>query len=196
MTRNMSHNLGSHYLHYTKTQLEQLAKKGGEFGPDIRGAARVMGYMQGRMEYLATLVSGDRYPYGCVNFKSQIFDELTIDDFSKRHFEIEQGKNVSAIYDRIADIVDEIYENGCNEKIIKQYLPEIYCQRGYSCLLHRRSIYGCDRISLPLWSDRQGIGPADYGGHLFHHGRAGHLRCWYQSLFSQSGPGYYCQACT
>lgn len=128
MTRNMSHNLGSHYLHYTKTQLENLAKKGGEFGPDIRGAARVMGYMQGRMEYLATLVSGDRYPYGCVNFKSQIFDELTIDDFSKRHFEIEQGKNVSAIYDRIADIVDEIYENGCNEKIIKQYLPEIYEQ--------------------------------------------------------------------
>lgn len=86
MTRNMSHNLGSHYLHYTKTQLEQLAKKGGEFGPDIRGAARVMGYMQGRMDYLATLISMDRYPYGCVNFKSQIFDELTIDDFSKRHF--------------------------------------------------------------------------------------------------------------
>lgn len=86
MTRNMSHNLGSHYLHYTKTQLENLAKKGGEFGPDIRGAARVMGYMQGRMDYLATLISMDRYPYGCVNFKSQIFDELTIDDFSKRHF--------------------------------------------------------------------------------------------------------------
>lgn len=87
MTRNMSHNLGSHYLHYTKTQLEQLAKKGGEFGPDIRGAAKVMEYMQGRMDYLATLISGENYPYGCVNFKSQIFDELTIDDFSKRHFQ-------------------------------------------------------------------------------------------------------------
>ena len=87
MTRNMSHNLGSHYLHYTKSHLEQLANRGGNFGPDIRGAARVMGYMQGRMDYLATLVSMDRYPYGCVNFKSQIFDELTIDDFSKRHFE-------------------------------------------------------------------------------------------------------------
>lgn len=126
MTRNMSHNLGSHYLHYTKTHLEQIAEKGGELGPDIRGAARVMGYIQGRMEYLATLVSGDRYPYGCVNFKSQIFDELTIDDFSKRHFEIEQGRNLSAVYDEIADIVDEIYENGCNEKIIKQYIPELY----------------------------------------------------------------------
>ena len=93
MTRNMSHNLGSHYLHYTKTQLEQLAKKGGQFGPDIRGAARVMGYMQGRMDYLATLISGDRYPYGCVNFKSQIYDELTIDDFSKRHFKKKDARN-------------------------------------------------------------------------------------------------------
>lgn len=95
MTRNMSHNLGSHYLHYTKTQLEQLAKKGGEFGPDIRGAARVMGYMQGRMDYLATLISMDRYPYGCVNFKSQIFDELTIDDFSKRHFDKEKASRTT-----------------------------------------------------------------------------------------------------
>lgn len=86
MTRNMSHNLGSHYLHYTKMQLDQLAKNTRKFGPDIRGAAKVMGYMQGRMDFLATLISGDRYPYGCVNFKSQIYDELTIDDFSKRHF--------------------------------------------------------------------------------------------------------------
>lgn len=86
MSRNMSHNLGSHYLYYTKTQLAALADKNELFGPDIRGAARVLGYMQARMDYLATIVSGDRYPYGSVFFKGQIFDELTIDDFSKRHF--------------------------------------------------------------------------------------------------------------
>lgn len=86
MSRNMSHNLGSHYLYYTKNQLETLADKSGKMGPDIRGAAKVLGYMQARMDYLATIVSGDKYPYGCVYFKGQIFDELTIDDFSKRHF--------------------------------------------------------------------------------------------------------------
>lgn len=85
MSRNMSHNLGSHYLYYTKAHLEQLAAKGGNIGPDIRGAAKVLGYMQARMDYLATIISNERYPYGGVNFKSQIFDELTIDDFSKRH---------------------------------------------------------------------------------------------------------------
>ena len=86
MSRNMSHNLGSHYLYYTKNQLATLADKNELFGPDIRGAAKVLGYMQARMDYLATIVSGDRYPYGSVFFKGQIFDELTIDDFSMRHF--------------------------------------------------------------------------------------------------------------
>ena len=95
MSRNMSHNLGSHYLYYTKTQLVALADSIEEKGPEIRGAAKVMGYMQARMDYLATIVAGEKYPYGSVYFKGQIFDELTIDDFSKRHFSdvIENGRN-------------------------------------------------------------------------------------------------------
>ena len=92
MSRNMSHNLGSHYLYYTKCYLEDLANASGEKGPDIRGAAKVLGYMQARMDYLATIISNDRYPNGAVNFKSQIYDELTIDDFSKRHFSSDKDK--------------------------------------------------------------------------------------------------------
>lgn len=86
MSRNMSHNLGSHYLYYTKTHLESLAKAQTEISPDIRGAAKVLGYIQARMDYVATVASNDKYPYGAVNFKSQLYDELTIDKFSKRHF--------------------------------------------------------------------------------------------------------------
>lgn len=86
MSRNMSHNLGSHYLYYTKAYLENIALNSEENGPDIRGAAKVLGYIQARMDYLATVISNDKYPYGAVNFKSQIYDELTIDDFSHRHF--------------------------------------------------------------------------------------------------------------
>ena len=86
MSRNMSHNLGSHYLYYTKSSLEELAETSGHAGPKIRGAAKVLSYIQGRMDYLATIVSNDKYPYGSVNFKSQIWDELTVDDFSKRHY--------------------------------------------------------------------------------------------------------------
>lgn len=86
MSRNMSHNLGSHYLYYTKNYLMDLANSSGDKSADIRGAAKVLGYMQARMDYLATVISNDRYPNGAVNFKSQIYDELTMDDFSKRHF--------------------------------------------------------------------------------------------------------------
>lgn len=101
MSRNMSHNLGSHYLYYTKVSLEQLADKTGNAGPEIRGAAKALSYIQSRMDYLATIVSNDKYPYGSVNFKSQILDELTVDDFSKRHYgsnpndEFKKGLNES-----------------------------------------------------------------------------------------------------
>lgn len=95
MSRNMSHNLGSHYLYYTKSQLEQQAAKDGDIAPDIRGAAKVLGYLQSRMDFLATIISNNRYPYGSVNFKSQIFDELTIDDFSHRHFHIDCNKRTT-----------------------------------------------------------------------------------------------------
>lgn len=88
MSRNMSHNLGSHYLYYTKAHLESLANKNEDVGPDIRGVAKVLSYMQARMDYLATIISNDKYPNGSVNFKAQLFDELTIDDFSKRHFQL------------------------------------------------------------------------------------------------------------
>ncbi len=86
MSRNMSHNLGSHYLYYTKSTLEHLSDQSGYLNPDIRGAAKVISYIQSRMDYLATIISNDKYPYGSVNFKSQIWDELTVDDFSKRHY--------------------------------------------------------------------------------------------------------------
>jgi len=97
MSRNMSHNLGSHYLYYTKNYLMDLANNGGEKNADIRGAAKVLGYMQARMDYLATVISNDRYPNGAVNFKSQIFDELTVDSFSKRHFSkyVDRGKRTT-----------------------------------------------------------------------------------------------------
>lgn len=97
MSRNMSHNLGSHYLYYTKNYLMDLANSSGEKNADIRGAAKVLGYMQARMDYLATVISNDRYPNGAVNFKSQIYDELTVDDFSKRHFSkyVDRGKRTT-----------------------------------------------------------------------------------------------------
>ncbi len=134
MTRNMSHNLGSHYLYYTKTHLEKLAKVGGNLGPDLRGASRVLGYMQARMDYLATVISNDRYPYGGVNFKSQIYDELTIDDFSKRHFKDnintlrEEDKNkiwYNINSEKIQEVYNKAHEIDKNSRNIDEYKKNV-----------------------------------------------------------------------
>jgi hypothetical protein len=88
MSRNMSHNLGSHLITNAKNYIGREADKHNtdeQLAADLRGIRHLLQYMQERMDYVATITSGDRYPLGSLNFKSQLLDELTIDDFSKRH---------------------------------------------------------------------------------------------------------------
>lgn len=118
MSRNMSHNLGSHYMYYTKAYLEDLAQRSEEKGPDIRGAAKVLGYMQARMDYLATIISNDKYPNGAVNFKSQIYDELTVDDFSKRHFSDSKERNKRTTNFLLSNLI--MSENFTRTSILKE----------------------------------------------------------------------------
>lgn len=83
MSRNMSHNLGSHYIANTKNYISNLANSKND--QDLRGLSHLLQYIQERMDYIATVISNDVYPLGSLNFKSQIFDELTIDDCGERH---------------------------------------------------------------------------------------------------------------
>lgn len=93
MSRNMSHNLGSHYLtntkNYFRNQVDkiiatqhQLSK---EIATDYRGNATLLQYIQERMDFIATIISGDQYPLGGLNFKAEFFDILTNDDCGARH---------------------------------------------------------------------------------------------------------------
>lgn len=83
MSRNMSHNLGSHYIANTKNYISNLANAKND--SDLRGLTHLLQYIQERMDYIATVISNDVYPLGALNFKSQIFDELTVDDCGERH---------------------------------------------------------------------------------------------------------------
>ena len=88
MARNMSHNLGSHFISNTKNYFGQLADNENENDQrrrDYRGIKHTLQYIQERMDFIATIVSSDKFPYGPVNVKSQIFDELTPDEFGCRH---------------------------------------------------------------------------------------------------------------
>lgn len=87
MSRNMSHNLGSHFISKTKYYFAAKADTADNSKDiqDYRGIEHTLQYIQERMDFIATLASSNKFPFGAVNAKSQIFDELTVDDFGKRH---------------------------------------------------------------------------------------------------------------
>ena len=87
MSRNMSHNLGSHFISNTKNYFSALIDQGGDSVANYRGVKHALQYIQERMDFIATVTSSDIYPFGAVNAKAQFFDELTPDDFGKRHDE-------------------------------------------------------------------------------------------------------------
>ena len=82
MSRNMSHNLGSHVMAYLKQGLK------GEAGPSyLAGVGRFVSYLQERQDFIATIAT-DYIPYfSSVNFKDAIYDELNPDLRYLRHSE-------------------------------------------------------------------------------------------------------------
>lgn len=85
MSRNMSHNLGSHFISNTKNYFDALIDRTQNNAPVYRGVKFALQYIQERMDFIATVTSDDKYPFGVVNAKAQIFDELTPDDLGARH---------------------------------------------------------------------------------------------------------------
>lgn len=109
MSRNMSHNLGSHVMAYLKQQMGSVTsimkeenkvlanlipdavkewddKKAENVElPFLVGLGRFIGYLQERQDYIAT-ISTDYIPYGApVNLKDAIYDELNPDLRYLRH---------------------------------------------------------------------------------------------------------------
>jgi hypothetical protein len=93
MARNMSHNLGSHPLtntkNYFRKRIDEVISEDRynceDVGADYRGNVHLLQYIKERMDFIATVVSSDQYPFGALNFKAQLFDVLTEDDHGQRH---------------------------------------------------------------------------------------------------------------
>lgn len=119
MSRNLSHNLGSHVMSYMKHDLssvEDMLKKGvletalscnsvfeeGTEIPYLVGIGRFLSYLQERQDYIAT-VSTDYIPYpSIVNFKDAIYDELNPDYRFRRHPEWRGQKPANILLANIA----------------------------------------------------------------------------------------------
>lgn len=108
MSRNMSHNLGSHVMFYIKQKLKSVEKikrsevlhnlyninKGGFIGdnalgalemPFLVGMGRFFNYLQERQDYIATVATDYVSPSSTINFKDFIYDELKPELRYSRH---------------------------------------------------------------------------------------------------------------
>ena len=92
---------------------------------------------------MATVISNDKYPYGAVNFKSQIFDELTVDKFSRRHFgELNKSKRTTNYL--LANLIRS--ENFTIPDIMNNMTPEGYsrldlCVKYYNDETHQYDLF-------------------------------------------------------
>lgn len=97
MSRNMSHNLGSHVLYYTQRDLLDIANKlsfdvtnheavenfrSKQYDMFLRGASFIVAFMKNRTNYIAALSEDTKFPSLPVAFESEIFNYLIIDEIS------------------------------------------------------------------------------------------------------------------
>lgn len=86
MTRNMSHNLGSHVLYYTQRDLLDAAAEK-QFDESVmmclRGASFISSFIKNRTNYIAAVSEDSKLPSLPVSFKQGIFDILTVDEDTK-----------------------------------------------------------------------------------------------------------------
>ena len=87
MSRNMSHNLGSHVITNVKHQIEDLEKQQGDESvkEQLRGLTALLQYLQERQDFIATIANDEYFPKGPLNFKNAVFDILAMDGLAYRH---------------------------------------------------------------------------------------------------------------
>lgn len=90
MSRQMSHNLGSHVIPGTRYDL-----KNGYGKKDIVGIDRLLQYLQERMDFISMIVNTDESEklYGALNLKAHILDELAMDGPAIRHNKIKSDSS-------------------------------------------------------------------------------------------------------
>jgi len=91
MSRNMSHNLGSHVFFYTRKELLGIIEKmeengiGNNYSNLDKGLAWFLQYVQERQDFIANINSQDSYVFGPLNLKQDVFDIINPDSLDERH---------------------------------------------------------------------------------------------------------------
>lgn len=87
MSRNMSHNLGSHVVTNAKHQITELEQRqeDNSVKVQLKGISALLQYLQERQDFIAVIANDEHYPKGPLNFKSAVFDLLAMDGPGRRH---------------------------------------------------------------------------------------------------------------
>ncbi|MDR3088911.1 MAG: hypothetical protein LBU39_03740 [Desulfobulbaceae bacterium] len=87
MSRNMSHNLGSHVVTNAKHQIEALERRQNDVAArqQLKGLSALLQYLQERQDFIAVVANDEHYPKGPLNLKSAVFDMLAMDGPPLRH---------------------------------------------------------------------------------------------------------------
>jgi hypothetical protein len=115
MSRNISHNLGSHVITNTRYQIENLSKKSdANVQKQLNGVTALLGYLQERQNFIAVIANNDQYPRGPLNFKAAVFDMLAMDGPAKRHAQNDSSNSDQQVHNYVLDNIvrsEEIYRN-------------------------------------------------------------------------------------
>jgi hypothetical protein len=86
MSRNMSHNLGSHVITHTRYQIDELSNsQNDELAKRLNGLTSLLQYIQERQDFIAVIANNEKYSKGPLNFKNAVFDFLAMDGPAERH---------------------------------------------------------------------------------------------------------------
>lgn len=119
MSRNMSHNLGSHVVTNAKHQIMELERRQGDDSvkEQLKGVSALLQYLQERQDFIAVIANDEHYPKGPLNFKSSVFDLLAMDGPARRHTPDNKGSRINNyILDNIVRSEDIVRDGSLADK--------------------------------------------------------------------------------
>jgi len=103
MSRNMSHNLGSHVFYYTRQNILDIYEtekddSSFKYTKEIKGLSWFLHYVQERQDFVANINSGDSYIFGPLNLKQDVIDEIAPDALDERHLDGNKANKITKNY--------------------------------------------------------------------------------------------------
>lgn len=117
MSRNMSHNLGSHVITNTKSDIIEIAEANPSHARELLGLASLLHYLQERQDFIAVVTGDERYAKTGINFKAHVFDMLAYDGPALRHKTSTTPQQKNYILDNI--VRSENYDRNNIELILE-----------------------------------------------------------------------------